>query len=695
MTAPQLERGRPGPFGAQVDGDGVAFAVFSEHAEAVELCLYDARGERETARLALHRSGDVWHGRLPGAGAGLVYGLRAHGPWRPDDGHRYNAHKLLLDPWAREIVGRFEWRDEHFASDAEGRLDTRDNGAHALKARVVADAFDWGDDRAPRTPLADTLLYELHVKGYTRLHPGVPEALRGSYAGLASDAAIDHLRRLGISAVSLLPVQQHLDEQRLVAQGLANYWGYNTVGYFAPEPRYASDGTAATARAEFRAMVKRLHAAGLEVIVDVVFNHPAETDELGPTISWRGLDNRSWYRLLPGRLALYENLSGCGNTLDIRHPRVLQMVLDSLRYWVGEFHVDGFRFDLATVLGRGDHRYDARAAFFQAVAQDPLLAPVRLIAEPWDVGAGGYQLGRFPPDWLEWNDQFRDTTRDDWHTGRASAGEFAQRLCASSDLFRHGLRAPGASVNYVASHDGYTLRDAVSCEHRHNQANGEHNRDGQAHNHSWNCGIEGETDDPAVLALRSRLQRALLATLLLSQGTPMLAAGDELGHTQHGNNNPYCQDNATTWIDWTRADDALVAFTAGLTALRRELLPLGADWYSGRPDAGGRPDLAWLRADGAPLAEDEWRHLPPQAFGALIGCAGRTPRTLALLVNPRPQPQPFALPPGRWQLRFDSAQADGRPAPGRTAADGAVEVDARSVVLLAAAGTGTGAGDPA
>jgi glycogen operon protein len=440
VSVSRLERGRPGPFGARVDGNGVNFAVFSEHAEAIELCLYDARGERETARLALHRSGDVWHGRLPGAGAGVVYGLRAHGLWRPDEGHRFNAHKLLLDPYAHEIVGRYEWRAEHFAGDAEGRIDTRDNGAHALKARVVADTFDWGEDRAPRTPLADTLLYELHVKGFTRLHSSVPEALRGTYAGLASDAAIAHLRRLGVSAVSLLPVQQHLDEQRLVTQGLSNYWGYNTIGYFAPEPRYASDGTAAAARADFRAMVRRLHAAGLEVIVDVVYNHTAETDELGPTISWRGLDNRSWYRLQPGRPALYENMSGCGNTLDLRHPRVLQMVLDSLRHWVDEYHVDGFRFDLATVLGRGDHRYDARAAFFQAVAQDPLLAPVKLIAEPWDVGAGGYQLGRFPSDWLEWNDKFRDAARDFWLTGRASAGEFAQRLSASSDLFRHGRR---------------------------------------------------------------------------------------------------------------------------------------------------------------------------------------------------------------------------------------------------------------
>jgi glycogen operon protein len=691
VSVSRLERGRPGPFGARVDGNGVNFAVFSEHAEAIELCLYDARGERETARLALHRSGDVWHGRLPGAGAGVVYGLRAHGLWRPDEGHRFNAHKLLLDPYAHEIVGRYEWRAEHFAGDAEGRIDTRDNGAHALKARVVADTFDWGEDRAPRTPLADTLLYELHVKGFTRLHSSVPEALRGTYAGLASDAAIAHLRRLGVSAVSLLPVQQHLDEQRLVTQGLSNYWGYNTIGYFAPEPRYASDGTAAAARADFRAMVRRLHAAGLEVIVDVVYNHTAETDELGPTISWRGLDNRSWYRLQPGRPALYENMSGCGNTLDLRHPRVLQMVLDSLRHWVDEYHVDGFRFDLATALGRGDHRYDARAAFFQAVAQDPLLAPVKLIAEPWDVGAGGYQLGRFPSDWLEWNDKFRDAARDFWLTGRASAGEFAQRLSASSDLFRHGRRAPGASVNYVASHDGFTLRDAVSHEHRHNQANGEHNRDGHAHNRSWNCGVEGDTDDTAVLALRSRLQRALLATLLLSQGTPMLAAGDELGHTQRGNNNPYCQDNATTWIDWTRADEALVAFTAALIALRRERLPLGADWYSGRPDADGHPDLTWRRADGAPLAEDDWRHLPPHAFGALIGRAGRSPRTLAMLFNPQAQPQSFALPPGRWQALADSAQADGRPAPRGAATEGRIDLDARSVVLLAAADGGAAA----
>ncbi len=679
MTALRLERGRPAPLGARVDGDGVNFAVFSEHAESIELCLYDDRGERETARLALPaRSGDIWHGRLPGAGAGLVYGLRAHGPWRPDDGHRFNAAKLLLDPYAREIVGRFEWRDEHFGADP------RDNGAFALKARVVADGgYDWGDDRPPRTAPADTLLYELHVKGWTRLHPGVPEALRGSYAGLASDAAIDHLRRLGVTAVSLLPVQQHLDEQHLVAQGLTNYWGYNTIGYFAPEPRYAAGGTARAARDEFRAMVQRLHAAGIEVIVDVVYNHTAETDEHGPTISWRGLDNRSWYRTLPGRHALYENTSGCGNTLDLRHPRVLQMVLDSLRWWAGEMRVDGFRFDLAPALARGDHRYDARAAFLQAVAQDPLLAPLKRIAEPWDVGPGGYQLGRFPGDWLEWNDKYRDTARNFWLTGRAAAGEFARRLCASSDLFQHGLRAPAASVNYIASHDGFTLRDAVSYEHRHNQANGEHNRDGHAHNHSWNCGVEGDTSDAGVLALRARLQRALLATLLLSQGTPMLAAGDELGHTQRGNNNPYCQDNATTWIDWARADASLVGYTAALAALRRELLPLGAEWYSGGRGADGEPDLAWFAADGRALTDDDWQRLPPHAFGARIGRPGRSRRTLLLLVNPQSQAQTFGLPAGRWQALLDSASSDGAPA--SRDAEHALDVAARSVVLLAAA----------
>jgi len=687
LIEPQLDTGRPWPLGVHWDGHGVNFAVYSAHAQAIDLCLFDERGERELHRLRLPaHSTDVWHGYLAGAGPGLVYGLRAHGPWRPDKGHRFNPYKLLLDPYAREIVGRFEWRSEHFGGDGAHphNMDTRDNAAHALKARVIDEAYEWGDDRPPLTPLADTVLYEAHVKGLTKRHPDVPMALRGTYAGLASDAVIAHLQRLSITAVSLLPVHQHLDEQRLVARGLTNYWGYNTIGFFAVEPRYASGDYGMAARDEFRSMVKRLHAAGIEIILDVVFNHTAETDETGPTLSWRGLDNLSYYRLLPGQPEFYENFTGCGNTLDLRQPRVLQFVMDSLRYWVREMHVDGFRFDLAPVLGRGDHGFDPRAAFFQAALQDPVLAGVKMIAEPWDIGPHGYCLGRFPRGWLEWNDRFRDSTRNFWLGGAMTRGEFAQRLCASSDIFHARQRAPAESVNFIVAHDGYTLRDLVSYERKHNEANGEDNRDGHHANHSWNCGAEGETADPQVLAVRERLQRALLATLLLAQGTPMLCGGDELGHSQRGNNNPYCQDNVTTWIDWSKADRPLMAFTARLIALRRQTLPLANRWYTGLADARGIEDLSWLQGDGKPIANDAWRDSSQRVLGALIGAPGKATAPLLLLINAEGEERPFVLPPGSWHALLDTSRPEGD-APWHGATPEAYPLAARSVALLSAA----------
>jgi glycogen debranching enzyme len=677
-----LQTGRAWPLGACWDGRGVNFAVYSGHASAVELCLFDAAGVEQSARLPLPaQSGDVWHGYLPGAVPGLVYGLRAHGPWRPDRGHRFNPNKLLLDPWAREIVGRFDWRDPHFAADPEypQDMDRRDNGRQALKARVVHDqAFEWRGDKRLFTPLADTLLYEVHVRGFTRRMPGVPEGERGTYAGLASDPAIAHLQRLGVNAVSLLPVHQHLDEQRLVEHGLVNYWGYNTVGFFCPEPRYAAT---AHPRDEFRTMVRRLHKAGIEVILDVVYNHTAESDERGPTIAWRGLDNLGWYRLPPHRRSGYDNLTGTGNALDLRHPRVLQMVMDSLRYWVREMHVDGFRFDLAPVLGRGHAGFERDGPFFKALTQDPLLAGVKLIAEPWDIGPGGYQLGNFPRGWLEWNDRFRDTTRAFWLGGDCTRGEFALRLAGSSDLFQPRRRAPGESVNYVVSHDGFTLADLVSYDLRHNEANLEGNRDGHGHNLSWNCGWEGPTDDPEVLAVRGRLQRALLATVLLAQGTPMLAAGDELGHGQRGNNNPYCQDDETTWIDWASADEPLIGFTARVIALRRRWLPLAERWYSGLPDVHGRHDLTWLRRTGEPLTADEWNNRTSRILGALIGAPGRTTEPLLLLVNARDEDTGFHLPPGDWHAVLDTAQLDGGSDWRREGAD-EFPLRARSLVLL-------------
>ncbi len=687
MARLTLDAGQPWPMGATVRDGGVNIAVFSGHAQRIELSVFDESGTVETARVVLPaRSGDVFHGFVPGAGPGMVYGLRAHGPWLPEQGHRFNPHKVLLDPWAREIVGRFDWTGPHRDArpDHPQRMDTRDNAVDALKARVVADVVDWVGDRLPRRPLEETVLYEVHVKGFTKQMPGVPEALRGTYLGLAHPAAIAHLTAIGVTAVSLLPVHQFLDEERLVHLGLVNYWGYNTVGAFCPEPRYATAPDGATARAEFRAMVRALHEAGISVVLDVVYNHTAETDLGGPAISQRGLDHASWYRH-SGEPPRLENDTGCGNTVDVRHPRVLQWVLDSLRYWTAEMHVDGFRFDLATVLGRGDAGFDPRGAFFSAVQQDPVLAGVTLIAEPWDLGPGGYQLGQFPAGWLEWNDTFRDTVRAFWLGGDATRGQFAQRLAGSSAVYQSAWRRPAESVNYVVSHDGFTLADLVSYDVRHNEANGEGNADGQSHNLSWNGGVEGPTTDPEVRAVRARLTRALLATTLLAQGTPMLAAGDEIGRTQLGNNNAYCQDTAVSWLDWSAADGALRDFVAHVVRLRQRLLPFsGLRWYHGRADVMGRYDLSWLRRTGQPLEPHEWNNRGSRVLGAWIGQPGRSEAPVLMLFNARDFDVVFHLPDprsGNWAGELDTTELNGRmrreAPPG-----GAFVLRSRSVVLL-------------
>jgi len=679
--------GLPYPLGATVTATGVNFALFSSRAERVELCLFD--GARETARLALVRTHDIWHAHLPGAGAGLVYGFRVHGPYRPGQGLRFNPHKLLLDPYAREIVGRFDWQPEHFGyqaghPDEAPGLDARDNGGTALKARV-AGALPGLRSAPPQTPLADTVLYELHVKGFTRQLPAVPEPLRGTFAGLAHPAALAHLQRLGVTAVSLLPVHYSLTELRLRELGLTNYWGYNTLGFFAADPRLSAtpDDPAAT-RAEFRAMVEALHAAGIEVLLDVVFNHTAEGNQLGPTLSFRGIDNAAYYRLAADEPGDYENWTGCGNTVNVAHPRVAQFVLDALRYWVGEMGVDGFRFDLAPVLARTHREFDPQAPFFTALLQDPVLARTKLIAEPWDLGPHGYQLGRFPARFAEWNDRFRDTVRQFWLRRSVERGELARRWAASSDRFHHGLRPPCASVNYVASHDGFTVRDLVSYAHKHNEANGEDNHDGSNADHSVNAGVEGPSEDAHVSAQRLRLQRALLASALLAQGTPMLQAGDEIGRTQRGNNNAYCQDNRLSWIDWAAADERLAEFAGALIALRRALPALRQDdWLDDHPHADGRREVQWLAParDGDAvfrlMALEDWHD--PHRHALALWLAPRDDAAVLVLMNAEDAPVRFVLPPGAWVQRLDSAGGDTQ----ARALDGiAVEAPASGLLVL-------------
>lgn len=623
--------GKPWPLGAHWDGKGVNFAIFSANAESIELCLFD---EAQETRLTLPCCTDqVWHAYLPGATPGLCYGYRVKGPNQA--GHRFDPNRLLLDPYARALSGQLS---------GAGIRDS-------LKSVVVDAPYDWRDDRPPATALADSVLYEIHVKGATCQHPEVPPPLRGTYAGLASAPMIRHFKRLGVTAVKLLPVHAFLDEARLLASGRTNYWGYNTLAFFAPERRYAASIDGQSVIDEFRDMVRALHAEGIEVILDVVFNHTAETDESGPTISFRGIDNSSYYRLAADDPERYENFSGCGNTFNVAHPRVLQLVMDALRYWVSEMHVDGFRFDLAAALTRD-------SAFLAAIQQDPTLSRVKLIAEPWDLGGDGYRLGRFPPGWSEWNDRYRDDVRAFWLTGEVGIGALAQRLAGSSEIFRHQGRAPQAGVNFITAHDGFTLRDLVSYQHKHNAANGEDNRDGHNHNLSWNCGVEGETNDASILAIRKNLQRALLATLFVAQGVPMLQGGDEIGRTQSGNNNAYCQDSAMTWLDWQGADASLLAFSAGLIALRQALPPLRRTaWLTGQSGAHGQPDIAWWHADGRPMNDRDWQS-PGQATLGFVLSDANSPLRVLVLINRDPGIRIFQLPPGDWQRRCNSADAD-------------------------------------
>ncbi len=679
-----LESGTPWPLGATLVDGGVNFAVFSAHATRIELCLYDRDGADELARIALPAYTDgVWHGWLAGAGPGLVYGLRAYGSNDAARGHRFNPAKLLLDPYARRLAGQWRWSEAHLGDvhDGNDKHIALDNARDMPKAAIELDSFDWGADQPPRTALADSVFYEVHVKGFTWRHPEVALEQRGRFLGVSSPAAIAHLRRLGVTAVNLLPVQQHLTEHTLARRGAHNYWGYNTLAFCVPDARFA----AVDPVREFRTMVAQLHTAAIEVILDVVFNHTAESDQRGPTLSWRGLDNASWYRLRHEDARFYENHSGTGNSLDLSQPRVLQFVLDCLRYWVADMHVDGFRFDLATSLARGSEGFDGRHPFLMALAQDPILSRVKLIAEPWDAGPGGYQLGHFPPGWSEWNDRYRDATRAFWVRKTADRGEFAARLAGSSDLFRHGGRGVFAGINYVAAHDGFTLHDLVSYDRKHNESNGEENRDGSDHNLSWNCGAEGETDLLVVNTLRGRLKRALLATLMLSRGVPMLLGGDELGRTQGGNNNAYAHDDETSWLDWANTDQGLLDFTTRLIALRRATPQLrDSRWWNGEHDGQGSRDVTWLNRQGQEMRAEHWQQAQRFVLGMLLGARaieGTTP--LLVLFNAEQKDCPFPLPPGVWIQRCDTSLAAPFAVDGQRVEDPSFTLKARCVTVLA------------
>jgi isoamylase len=699
--------GQPYPLGATWDGAGVNFALFSENASGVELCLFDGpEGNQEIARIKITEQTDqVWHVYLPEVRPGQRYGYRVYGPYAPEEGHRFNPAKLLLDPYAKAIAGTVRWSDALFGytighPDADLALDKRDSAGGLPKSVVVDPAFSWGNDTYPRTPWHRTLIYEVHIKGFTARHPDVPQQLRGTYAGLTCPEVIDYLHSLGITAVELMPVHQFVVDKHLADRGLTNYWGYNSIGFLAPDARYSSSGVLGQQVTEFKTMVKTLHSEGIEVILDVVYNHTAEGSHLGPTLCFRGIDNASYYRLAADNRRYYVDYTGCGNTLNMTHPRTLQIIMDSLRYWVLEMHVDGFRFDLASALARELHAVDRLGAFFDIIHQDPILSQVKLIAEPWDLGEGGYQVGNFPVLWAEWNGEYRDTVRRFWKGDGGLVGRLAYRLTGSSDLYEPSGRRPYASINFLTAHDGFTLHDLVSYNEKHNEANGEENRDGHNENLSWNCGGEGPTNDPAVLALRARQQRNFLATLLLSQGVPMLLAGDEISRTQQGNNNAYCQDNDISWVDWQldRPRRELLEFTRLLIRLRHEHPVLRRrKFFQGRRIRGSEvKDLAWFRPDGKEMTDDDWENWHARCLGLrLAGDAieevdTRGNRivddTLLILLNAHHEPLPFVLPAHRasvrWELVLDTRVPSGRRRHRLLRGGEPYELEARSLSLF-------------
>jgi glycogen operon protein len=700
----ELWPGKAYPLGATYDGSGTNFALFSEVAERVELCLFDEDGS-ETRYTLPEVDGFVWHGFLPGIESGQRYGYRVHGPHDPGNGQRCNPNKLLLDPYSKAIDGIFDWNQSLFGYNF-GEPDSRnddDSAASMPKSVVITPFFDWGVDRPPQYEYADSFVYEAHVKGLTETHPDIPDNIRGTYAAIGHPAIIDHLKALGVTAIELMPVHHFANDSTLIDKGLSNYWGYNTIGFFAPDSKYASSNTPGGQVQEFKAMVRTLHEAGIEVILDVVYNHTAEGNHMGPTLSMRGIDNAAYYRLVDDDKRYYMDYTGTGNSLNVGHPHSLQLIMDSLRYWVTEMHVDGFRFDLASTLAREFYDVDKLSTFFELVQQDPTVSQVKLIAEPWDVGPGGYQVGNFPPQWTEWNGKYRDTVRDFWRGEAASLGEFASRLTGSADLYEHTARRPVASINFVIAHDGFTLRDLVSYNDKHNEANGEDNNDGESHNRSWNCGVEGPTDDPEINALRSQQERNFLTTLLLSQGVPMICHGDELGRTQGGNNNGYCQDNEITWVDWENADQELMAFASKVSALRADHPVFRRRrFFNGRPvrqrGSAGVPDISWFRPDGSEMNDEDWDsgfgksvavYLNGQGIPDLDSRGQRvTDDSFVICFNAHHEPIEYTVPPGEfgaaWQPVIDTAAdpgaVDAEPVP----AAATLKVAARAIVVLQA-----------
>jgi isoamylase len=707
MTPVRTFLGHPYPLGATWTGNGVNFAIFSEHATGVELCLFDdLEATEENIRLPVSEHTDqVWHEFLPDVRPGQLYGYRVSGPYDPERGLRFNSSKLLLDPYAKAIAGEVSWADEMFGyviGDKKEDLaqDFRDDAWGVPKSVVINAAFDWQGDRRPGIPLHDSVIYEVHVKGFSKLWNEVPEELRGTYAGLASASAIDYFKKLGVTSLELLPVHAHIDDKGLIDRGLTNYWGYNTIGFFAPHAQYCSTGQMGEQVIEFKSMVRSLHAAGIEVILDVVYNHTAEGNHLGPTLCFRGIDNTSYYRLLADNPRFYLDYTGTGNTLDTLHPRTLQMVMDSLRYWASEMHVDGFRFDLAPALARDGTGVNKFHAFFNVIRQDPILSQVKLIAEPWDVGDGGYQVGNFPAPWSEWNGKYRDTVRSFWKGDEGRIGEMGYRLTGSPDLYRHNGRRPYASINFVTAHDGFTLNDLVSYNEKHNQANGDGNKDGDNNNRSWNCGVEGPTDEPQINALRERQQRNFLTTLFLSQGVPMLTGGDEWGRTQNGNNNAYCQDNEISWFDWTRdkKQNQFLEFTRKLIKFRKDHPVFRRPKFlKGRRISGSEiRDVMWFNPGGNQMSEDEWASPFVRCLGMLLSgdtsdvvtFEGEPVRddTFLLLINAHYEPIPFVLPGQEnleWQSILDTTDPNGFLAePGKFASGDDVDLGGRACCLL-------------